>query len=722
MSRFDRPKSRPAWGGMALAGAVVATSAMVIAPVAQAAPAPDAPQTFLAVGDHTVVVPNGVCAVDIVAAGGAGGTAITGVIEAGGAGAVIGSSLRVAPGQEFDVVVGGAGASAATGGYNGGGNGGQTGLHPGAGGGGYTGISLGGDLLVLAGGGGGTGGGHSLNGGWGGSAGVPSEAGAFAGENGQDGRDSTHDPSAPEIRPYGGQGGQSGAAGLGGDHPGEPDRIGFPGSDREGGNGGIDDGPDSGGGGGAGYFGAGGGASSIGNGSGGAVTDGITGAGGGGGASFVSALVDFDSASLGSRAQGTDGYATFDWVMCDYDLALTKVAATDVFEDGVPVEYTVTVTNLGTQDMAVGDTVTVTDANAVGGVLTGVSTTGPDDFVCTPDVGEVIPASGIDCGVAVAGTTDLRGLTVGETLTLTYEVTPTGDTAIENTASVTDRGDPTNNEATAVIDPAVPSLSLVKTVDPDTIDAAGQELDYSFLVTNTGNIAVSDISIAEGSFSGTGDALDVICPDVTLQPGDGTTCTATYIATQADVDAGEITNEATANGLTPGGNGVASDPSQAVVTADQKPSIELVKSADVDSVTGANQLITYTFEVTNTGNVTLTDPAVTEGEFSGTGDLSDIVCPTGALAPGDAVDCTATYTTTAEDAKATTLTNTATASALDPSGAAVESDPSAVTLPVEKPLAQTGGDVTPMIAGSLFGVLMIAGGVLFMLRRRQTQA
>src|SRR5690606_41357564 len=97
---------------------------------------------------------------------------------------------------------------------------------------------------------------------------------------------------------------------------------------------------------------------------------------------------------------------------------------------------------------------------------------------CTPAVGECIPASGIDCGVAVAGTTDLRGLKVGETLTLTYEVTPTGDTAIENTASVTDRGDQTNNEATAVIDPAAPSLSLEKTVGPDTIDAAGQELAY----------------------------------------------------------------------------------------------------------------------------------------------------------------------------------------------------------------------------------------------------
>src|SRR5690606_28700397 len=112
--------------------------------------------------DHTVVVPNGVCAVDIVAAGAAGGTAISGVVEAGGAGAVIGASLRVAPGQEFEVVVGGAGASAATGGYNGGGAGGATGLHPGAGGGGFTGISFDGDLLVLAGGGGGTGGGHSL--------------------------------------------------------------------------------------------------------------------------------------------------------------------------------------------------------------------------------------------------------------------------------------------------------------------------------------------------------------------------------------------------------------------------------------------------------------------------------------------------------------------------------------------------------------------------------
>ncbi|GAA3938008.1 DUF7507 domain-containing protein [Microbacterium soli] len=720
MSRTGNPKHGSGRGGIALLGAVIATSAMVIAPAAQASPAPDAPQTALVPGAHTVIVPNGVCAVDLTAAGGAGGTAITGVVEAGGAGAVIHSSLAVTPGQSFDVTVGGAGGAGGLGGVGGGGAGGATGLHSGAGGGGYTGISLDGDLLVLAGGGGGTGGGHSLDGGWGGSAGVPTGAGVFAGEDGQVGLDGG--PNVVDHLPQAGQGGQVDGPGLGGEHLGDNTRSGFPGVDREGGAGGVDDGPDSGGGGGAGYFGAGGGASTISNGAGGAVAGGPTGAGGGGGSSFVSTDVDFDSAELGSRAQGTDGYATFDWVMCDFDLALTKVASTDVFEDGVPVEYTVTVTNLGAEDMAIGDTVTVTDAKATGGTLLAASTANGDALVCTPAVGETIPAVGIECGIPVTGTTELRGLAVDDRLTLVYETTPTGDTPFENTASVTDRGDQANNTASVVLDPAEPSLELVKSVDPSTIDAAGQELTYSFVITNTGNIAVRDIAISEDSFSGTGDDLTIDCPAVTLQPTDATTCTATYVATQADADAGLITNEATAHGLTPGGNAVDSNASQAVVDVDQKPSLELAKTADVDSVTGADQLITYTFEVTNTGNVTLTDPTVTEGDFSGTGDLSDIVCPVEPLAPGDSIDCTATYTTTAEDAKAATLTNTATASAVDPFGDAVDSAPSTVTLPVDKPLAQTGGDVVPLIVGSAFGVVLISAGVLFMLRRRQTQA
>ena len=76
-----------------------------------------------------------------------------------------------------------------------------------------------------------------------------------------------------------------------------------------------------------------------------------------------------------------------------------------------------------------------------------------------------------------------------------------------------------------------------------------------------GNTAIFDIMVTEGEFSGTGEMPDSVGPadPSVLNPGDSVECTATYVATQADVDAAEdITNDATTSGTTPAGNPVLS--------------------------------------------------------------------------------------------------------------------------------------------------------------------
>ncbi len=100
----------------------------------------------------------------------------------------------------------------------------------------------------------------------------------------------------------------------------------------------------------------------------------------------------------------------------------------------------------------------------------------------------------------------------------------------------------------------VSALVLVKSVSPDDLDSyeAGQELTYSFAVTNTGTTTLADVSIAEGEFDGTGE-LSAISPASVkeLAPGESTTFTATYTLIKADATPGSTTNTATATATPP---------------------------------------------------------------------------------------------------------------------------------------------------------------------------
>ncbi|MCG8149590.1 hypothetical protein GUY44_03805, partial [Pimelobacter simplex] len=221
---------------------------------------------------------------------------------------------------------------------------------------------------------------------------------------------------------------------------------------------------------------------------------------------------------------------------------------------------------------------------------------------------------------------------------------------------------------------------------------AGEMVTYSFEVTNDGNVTLSSVGISEGSFTGSGAMSAIECPSGSLAPGDSVTCTATYEVTQADVDAGSVTNTATAHGTPPGDGAepVRSDPSSAELTAEAAPALTLAKSADPVSDVVSGDVVTYSFLVTNTGNVTLTSVGVTEGSFSGSGAMSAIECPGGPLAPGGAVTCTATYEVTQDDVDAGSITNTATASGTPPGD-----DAQPVTSPPAD--AEVTADQTPSI-------------------------
>ena len=154
------------------------------------------------------------------------------------------------------------------------------------------------------------------------------------------------------------------------------------------------------------------------------------------------------------------------------------------------------------------------------------------------------------------------------------------------------------------------------------------------------------------------------------------TCTdAAYTLTQADVNAGTVANTATATGKPPAGSNVTDKDSTTTPVAPSA-SIKLVKTASTVNDVNGNGIddgdtVTYTFEVTNTGNVTLTNITVADPK------VGPVTCPSGPLAPGASVDCDPrVYTLTQDDVDHGSVDNTAEVTGTTPGGDTVTDDDS----------------------------------------------
>ncbi|WP_158238431.1 MULTISPECIES: DUF7507 domain-containing protein [Luteimonas] len=208
---------------------------------------------------------------------------------------------------------------------------------------------------------------------------------------------------------------------------------------------------------------------------------------------------------------------------------------------------------------------------------------------------------------------------------------------------------------------ATPSLTVVKTAGTPSGNAVGSTIGYTFLVTNTGNVTLTGLAIDDAQL----DAA-AACPVTTLAPAASTTCTGTHTITQAEVDAGEVLNTATATGTPPGGGTTTSPPDDADVDIVRSPGLATNKAlganADEDGsgTVTLGDTLTYTVTATNTGTVTLADVDVRDDRIT----PDRIVCAS--LAPGASCVLTGTYAVTQADVNAGQLVNTATIATGEP--------------------------------------------------------
>ena len=282
------------------------------------------------------------------------------------------------------------------------------------------------------------------------------------------------------------------------------------------------------------------------------------------------------------------------------------------------------------------------------------------------------------------------------------------DTATATGTGVRGGESPPSDPSTVTIPVAtVVSVSLDKlaVVDPtgDQLGAkVGDTIHYTYLVTNTGNVSLTAVTVDDPTIG------PVTCPTPSppLAPLNSVICTAdnAHTVTTADVDAGFVTDTATATGTgVIGGTSGPSDPATATIpTAPATPLVAIAKNGAVSPAshqTGARpgDTISYSYLVTNIGNVELTSVAVDDPT------LGSVTCPAPAapgLSPGDSLTCTAdqTHTVSQADVEAGQVVDTATATGVGVSGGtSARSNPSTVTIPTVTPPPETGGEAAPTV-------------------------
>lgn len=172
------------------------------------------------------------------------------------------------------------------------------------------------------------------------------------------------------------------------------------------------------------------------------------------------------------------------------------------------------------------------------------------------------------------------------------------------------------------------AIRLVKTVNHDvtngvtehTVFTAGDDIPYSFLVTNTGGSTLNGVSVTDPKVS------NIDCPASTLKPADSMVCTGTYSkVTETEEQTGAVTNTASATG-TPEDTGtpVDSNPSTAKVATYSRKMAALTKVVDgsgSSAAAGKTFTVNYSYPA---GNYQYCDEKSQSNPSSGTSGLSDM--------------------------------------------------------------------------------------------------
>lgn len=383
-----------------------------------------------------------------------------------------------------------------------------------------------------------------------------------------------------------------------------------------------------------------------------------------------------------------------------------------------------------------------------GGIVPGAGTTGitegADLGLQTQSpaerAGSVIVQPGVtyDFAEAAAGTTDLAGYAArwecsdaagAQGAKISSGTGPSGSITIPQVAGIA-------VICTVFNDPLVPGMTLDKRVtgvvdvNGNGYNDVGDQINWEFQLTNTGNTNLTGLAIDDDKLTAAG--IGVTCVPDALAPSESVVCKADkpYTITAADLAAGQVVNTATGTGTPPGKPPVVAPPDK---TETPVGGYTVVKKSDPASGNAAatGSVITYTLTVTQQGlaavpgalldddlTEVLDDAAYNDDLVASSGTASidaatGMLAWRGDLAVGDVA--TVTYSVTVGTGGDGVLVNTVTS----PGCSTACSTTHDRRPPPPAGLAITGGDIA--VGGLVGAVLVVAVGAALVLRGRRRE-
>ena len=345
---------------------------------------------------------------------------------------------------------------------------------------------------------------------------------------------------------------------------------------------------------------------------------------------------DGESVALGFGTMPDDVTAgtTATVSITDDDTAGVTVSETALsIDEGGSASYTVVLDTQPTDDV----TVTVNDPSNT-------------DITASPAVLTLTP-SDWDDEQTVTVTAGQDADPVDDTATITHTVASDNDSKYDGISAgdvaVTVDDDETQDRELTLTMP----VPVHGDTDGDGGINLGDTLAYTATATNSGNVTLEDVNVQDLLTDTSGND----CASLAV----GGTCvlTGTYSVTQANVDAGKVTNIATATAT-----GAATKTVTRETGVDQVQGLTLEKTTTDSGFDEAGDELDYSYKVTNSGTVTLTGTLEIDDDRMASADITCPTVPATGLALRAFLTCTGSYTVTQADVDEGEVENTATAS------------------------------------------------------------